>query len=137
MFELIPSKFRALNESHWPSFFTDDLFNPNWPTFKADISETDNAYVIEAELPGFVKDNINVEFRDDCLTISAKKDEAIEEKKNNFIRKERRFGHVMRTFVFDNVDGEAIKAEYKNGVLRLDLPKKEVKSPKIRRIEVN
>ena len=72
--------------------------------------------MVEAELPGFLKDNIQVEFNEDSLTIAAKKEEVTEEQKDNYIRKECRSGQVMRTFVFDNVDGAAIKAEYKDGV---------------------
>jgi HSP20 family protein len=137
MFELIPFKLKPVNESFWPSLFTEDLFSMDRSTFKADISETDKEYVVEAELPGFVKDDISVEFRDDSLIIATKQHEVTEEKKDNYIRKERRAGQVIRAFAFDNVDGEAIKAEYKDGILKLNLPKREIKAPETRKIEIN
>ncbi|MGE5607596.1 MAG: Hsp20/alpha crystallin family protein, partial [Bacteroidota bacterium] len=100
-------------------------------------SETENNYTIEADLPGFTKEQIDIAFQEGNLTISAKRDEVSEENKGNYLRKERRTGQLLRTFVFDNVDTDNVKAEYKDGVLKIDLPKKEVRPTEIRKIEIN
>lgn len=135
MFNLIPFGLRTADR--WPDLFNDDFFKTNWDSFKTDISETDNNYTIEADLPGFSKDQIEVAFQEGNLTISAKRDEVNEEIKGNYLRKERCAGQLLRTFVFDNVDTDNVKADYKDGVLKIDLPKKEVKPTEIRKIEIN
>ena len=135
MFNLIPFGLRTADR--WPDLFNDDFFKTNWDNFKTDISETENNYLIEANLPGFTKDQIEVGFQDGNLTISAKRDEVSEDTKGNYLRKERRAGQLLRTFVFDNVDTDNVKAEYKDGVLKIDLPKKEVRPTEIRKIEIN
>jgi len=135
MFNLIPFGLRTADR--WPDLFNDDFFKTNWDNFKTDISETENNYLIEADLPGFTKDQIEVGFQDGNLTISAKRDEVSEDTKGNYLRKERRAGQLLRTFVFDNVDTDNVKAEYKDGVLKIDLPKKEVRPTEIRKIEIN
>ena len=135
MFNLIPFGLRTTNR--WPDLFNDDFFKTNWDSFKTDISETESNYMIEADLPGFTKDQIEVAFQEGNLTISAKRDEVTEETQGNYLRKERRAGQLFRTFVFDNVDTDNIKADYKDGVLKIDLPKKEVTPTEIRRIEIN
>ena len=135
MFNLIPFGLRTLDRC--PDLFADDFFKTNLDNFKTDISETDNNYTIEADLPGFSKDQIEVAFQEGNLTISAKRDEVNEETKGNYLRRERRAGQLLRTFVFDNVDSDNIKAQYKDGVLKIDLPKKEVRPTEIRKIEIN
>lgn len=135
MFNLIPFGVRAVDR--WPDLFTDDFFKTNWDSFKTDITETENNYTIEADLPGFSKDQIEVAFQEGNLTISAKRDEVTEEAKGNYLRRERRAGQLLRTFVFDNVDTDNIKAQYKDGVLKIELPKKEVRPTEIRKIEIN
>lgn len=135
MFSLVPFGLRSINR--WPDLFCDDFFNTNLNSFKTDISETDKEYLIEAELPGFAKENIEVNYQNGDLSISAKHDEITEEKNDTYLRKERRTGHLMRTFVFENVDAENIKAEYKDGVLKINLPKKEITPAETRKIEIN
>lgn len=135
MFNLIPFGLRTTDR--WPDLFNDDFFKTNWDSFKTDISETENNYMIEADLPGFSKDQIEVVFQDGTLTISAQRDEVTEEAKGNYLRKERQAGQLLRTFVFDNVDTGNVKADYKDGVLKIDLPKKEVKPAEIHKIEIN
>ncbi|NLW48023.1 MAG: Hsp20/alpha crystallin family protein [Firmicutes bacterium] len=135
MFNLVPLSLRSIHR--WPDLFSDDFFKTNLDSFKTDISETDKEYVIEAELPGFTKADIEVNYRHGDLSISAKREELSEENNDTYLRKERRTGHVMRTFVFENIDAENIKAEYKDGVLYVNLPKKEVTPAEVRKIEIN
>ncbi len=134
-FSLVP--FGLRNVDRWPDLFNDDFFKSNLDSFKADISETDKDYMIEAELPGFAKDDIEVAYRDGALSISAKRDEVTEEAKGNYLRKERRTGRLLRTFVFENLDADNVRAEYKDGVLKINLPKKEVTPSEARKIDIN
>ena len=100
-----------------------------------DIKESDNEYEMEIDLPGFSKDEITVELNDGYLTVSAakgmSKDEAESEeeaKKGNYIRRERYSGSCQRSFyVGDAITQDEIKASFKHGILRLDIPKKEEK----------
>ena len=98
---------------------------------KTDVKETDNAYELEMDLPGFKKDEIQVSIKDGYLTISAArgldKDEQ-EKKTGKYIRKERYAGACERSFyVGENVTQEDIKGQFKHGILRLTIPKKEAK----------
>ena len=96
---------------------------------KTDIKETDDNYELIVDLPGFKKDEIKVSLEDGYLTIEAAKglDEDEQEKKTGkYIRKERYAGSMSRSFyVGDNMKQEDIKAKFENGVLTLQVPKKE------------
>lgn len=107
-------------------------------TFRTDIREKDDAYLLEAELPGFGKEDIHLDLQGDTLLISAKKDDVTEEKDSggSYIRRERRFGAFQRSFDVSNIDTDKIKAEYSNGVLKLLLPKKVAQLPSSKRIEI-
>lgn len=135
MFNLIPLRPRMIDG--WPDLFLDDFFKTGLDSFKADINETENDYIVEADLPGFAKEDIEVTFQHETLTISANRDELSEESKGNYLHKERRTGQLNRAFVFENVDTDNIKAQYKDGVLKVNLPKKEVKSIEVQKIEIN
>jgi HSP20 family protein len=89
-----------------------------------DIVEKDDAYKVSAELPGIAAGDIDVKFSDGMLTISGEKQEEKEEKKKDYFLSERRFGSFKRSFrVADGVDADKIEASFKNGVLRVTLPK--------------
>lgn len=137
MFSLVPFRMNALDRTFWDDFFGEDLIPAKFASFKTDIAENDKEYVIEADLPGFNKEAIRVEMVDNRLTISAKKDDAVEENNDNYIRKERYMGEVSRSFVMDDVKEEEIKAEFKDGVLKVVLPKKEPIQNRVRKIELN
>ena len=98
---------------------------------KTDVRELDNGYEIIVDLPGFKKDEIEVQLEDGYLTIEAAKglDEDEQEKKSGkYIRKERYAGACQRSFyVGDNLTQEDIKGEFKHGILTLSVPKKEAK----------
>jgi HSP20 family protein len=137
MFDLVPFKFGNFERSLWPEIWAEDWPLERFATFKTDITADDKAILIESELPGFTKEEITVAVDDNRLTISAQKDETKEEKKGEYIRKERRSGQMQRTFVLDGVTRDAVSAEFKDGILRLTLPKLEASEPKARRIEIN
>ncbi len=121
------------------SFFNTDFFPQaqNVGQMKVDIKDQDNKYILEAELPGVNKDEITVELKDDMLTISVQRDERFEETKENYIRKERRYGSQSRSFYVENVNAEDIKANFENGILSISLPKKEVKANNSKKIDIN
>ena len=97
---------------------------------KTDVRETDDAYEVDIDLPGFKKDEVKVALKDGYLTVSAAKglDEDDEDKKGHYIRRERYAGACERSFyVGEEVTQEDIKGEYKHGILKLFVPKKEAK----------
>ena len=98
---------------------------------KTDINEKKDGYELEIDLPGFKKDEITAELKDGYLTVSAAKglDEEEDDKKTGrYIRRERYAGACERSFyVGEDVTQEDIKGEYKHGILKLFVPKKEAK----------
>jgi HSP20 family protein len=105
--------------------------------FRADIKETEKEYVVEAELPGYDKENIEIDLIGDRLTISAKKNEEINEERENYIRKERRSGQVSRSFMVSGIKNEEVSAQYVDGMLKITLPKEEDTKPRSSRIDIN
>lgn len=134
MFGLIPFRFRNGANNTMPSlndmfedFFNDDLgisFNLD-NSIKADIRETNEAYLMQVDLPGINKEDIALDYNDKYLTISALRNDTVEDKRENYLRRERRYGQVSRSFYFDNVNDNQIQARFHNGVLEVILPKKE------------
>jgi HSP20 family protein len=115
-------------DSMFNDFFNDSFFgfagvNP----IKADIKETEKEFIIEAEIPGAKKEDIKLDLRDDRLTISVETNEETKEERDNYIRKERRFGSCSRSFYVENVKNEDVAAKYENGILSVVLPKSETK----------
>ena len=98
---------------------------------KTDIRETDGSYELEMDLPGFTKDEVKVSLENGYLTVQAAKglDEDEQEKKTGrYIRRERYAGACERSFyVGEDVTQGEIKGEFKHGILRLSIPKKEAK----------
>lgn len=105
--------------------------------FRADIKETEKEYVVEAELPGYNKEDIEIDLVDNRLTISAQKNEEVNEERENYIRKERRVGQVSRSFMVSGIKNQEVKAEYVDGLLRVTLPKEEESKPRSTRIDIN
>ena len=135
MFGLIPFRTNGVDrkggkiDDFFNGFFNDDFFSPmtnvfgNNQKFNADIKETENAYLVSAELPGVKKEDINLEYKDGALVISAIRNEEINEEKDNYIRRERTYGQIARSFHVENVDKEKVSAKFENGELHIVLPK--------------
>lgn len=103
----------------------------------ADITETDKEYLIKAELPEVKKEDVKVTLDNGALTISGERRQEKEQKEENEIRVERFYGTFSRTFALpDNIDPKGIRAETKDGVLRVHIPKTEVSTSKPVMIEV-
>jgi HSP20 family protein len=110
----------------------------SWPKAPAvDVSETDKAYEVTAELPGMDESNIEVRLADDVLTIKGEKKDEKEEKKKDYYVSERRFGSFQRAFtVPPGVDINKIEANFKNGVLTVTLPKSAQAQKSEKKIEI-
>lgn len=108
------------------------------PDFRTDIRELDGKYILEAELPGFAKEDIHLDLKDGILTISAQHSENKDEKneKGTYVRRERRYGSYSRSFDVTGIDEEGITAAYQNGVLELTLPKTIPVVPEARKIAI-
>ncbi|ADL08647.1 Hsp20/alpha crystallin family protein [Thermosediminibacter oceani] len=128
-----PAVFEFDVENFLDSFF--DFFSPQ--AIRIDMRETESEYIVEADMPGYDKNSIDIRYENNLLTISAQHDEFTEEKRDNYIHRERRRGSFRRTIpVPENVDAEKIRASYNNGVLQVILPKITPSKPTGRRIEI-
>ncbi len=141
MYSLIPFTRREANIFRYMDDIERSFFNNSLSgtaQFRCDISQKDGGYQLEAELPGFEKDDINISVDGDLLTISAsnESEESEKDKDGNYVRRERRFGSFSRSFSVDGIDVDAIKADYKSGVLTLDLPKAKASEPETRKIAI-
>lgn len=114
-------------------FFRTDAF----PQFRTDVTDEGDHYLLETDLPGFDKNDIHLELEGDTLTIRAERHAKTEQKeKDKIVRMERSYGSYSRSYDISEIDAEAIKAKYDNGVLQLTLPKKEQLPPASRKIEI-
>ena len=99
---------------------------------KCDVYEKDGKYNIEVDIPGYNKEEVNIEAKDGYLTISAEK--KIEKKEDNEEKKyfyhERRYGKVERSFYIGEMDTDKISAKMENGILKINIPKIEENSSK-------
>ncbi|TVP82458.1 MAG: Hsp20/alpha crystallin family protein [Alkalicoccus sp.] len=132
MANLFPKK-RQTDRMSFPSLFEgsqlDDLFDFSFKnTFpKVDVKEKNNHYEIKADLPGFDKNQVIVEYEDGYLTIKGEQEHSSETKDENdhFVRKERTYGSFQRSFYVGEIDENDIKGKFKNGLLTLEVPKSE------------
>lgn len=93
-------------------------------TPSVDISETDAAYLIKGEIPGVKKEDVRVTIEDGMLTMRGERKMEKEEKDKKFHRIERSYGSFMRSFRLpDDADETAVKAEFKDGMINVSLPK--------------
>lgn len=132
---MLPSIF---GENLFDDFFGDDfgmfpVWNGRNPLYgkhaknlmKTDVRETEDGYELDVDLPGFKKDEIQVDLKDGYLTIRAAKglDKDEQDKKGKYIRQERYAGACSRSFYVGDVEPQDISAKYEDGILRLSMPK--------------
>ena len=105
---------------------------------RSDICETDVDYVVYVDLPGIAKKDINIDFKDNILTITAKRASFSDrsDEYGNILASERSFGRFSRQYSFTNVEREKISAKYEDGVLTVTLPKTPEEISNSRRIEI-
>lgn len=147
MFNLVP--FSRRNEGlarrndffgidrFFEEFFNEPFFN-FWgnSAIRADIRETENEWLIDAELPGVDKKDIQIELNDGYLTISVEHNSETKVENENYVRRERAYGSYKRCFYVDDVKEEDIKATYKDGILSLTVPKAKSFKKQGRKIEI-
>lgn len=140
MYGLTPFAKNAFNLFNAFDDFDRDFFSGSMTanSCRTDIRDEGEKYVMEAELPGFSKDDIKIDINDDYLVISAEKSSEKEDKDDNgkYIRRERTTGSYKRSFGISDVKSDEISAEYKDGILTIDLPKKKAEPPVSKRLEI-
>ena len=146
MFEMRP--YRRNSMSTWNPFsemeemerrlFNNDFFSGRGlAEFKTDITDEGDYYELKADLPGFRKEDIDLHLQDGVLTITAKRQEEQEEKKEGkYLCRERRMGSCARAFDVSGIREEDITAAFEDGVLKLTLPKQGEPVPQSRRIAI-
>ncbi|MBR5410052.1 MAG: Hsp20/alpha crystallin family protein [Clostridia bacterium] len=145
MFDMIPfmtcrparrdpfREMEALERSFFGPWFSGEAAVP----FRTDIREKDDAFILEAELPGFKKEEIDVSLEGETLTIKAEHTAEQEEKKeDSYIRRERSYGSYVRRFDVTGVDTDALRAKFEDGVLQLTLPKSVPVKPEPRKLSI-
>lgn len=146
MTKLVPFNRRntGLLNTGFEDFYNmlDDFFSDNWSprslerdTFKINVQQNDTEYLIEAELPGVNKEEIDLDLNEGRLTISVKREEKINEEKKNYIHRESRYSSMSRSIYLADADAKGIRAKLDNGVLNIAVPRQE-KAVKAERIEI-
>ncbi|WP_130861853.1 Hsp20/alpha crystallin family protein [Bacilliculturomica massiliensis] len=139
MFDLMPfrknenSIFSYLDDLE-KNFFGD--LSRDVSQFRTDVLDKGDHYELKADLPGFSKEEIKIDLNGDMMTIRAEHREDKEEKKENYVRRERRYGSFVRNFDLNGIDKESISAAYQDGVLSLKLPKEAPQQPTAKQITV-
>ena len=114
-------------------FFDDDFFmnKKEKNLMKTDIIEKKDKYVLNIDLPGFNKDNINISLNNGYLNINAKEETKNDSEEDKVIRRERFYGECNRSFYLgEDIKEDDIEAEFKDGILIIDIPKKEIEDKK-------
>ena len=111
-------------------FFNDDFFTKGFgdnsvskDVFNAEVKENENGYSLVANLPGLTKDDVNIEYKDNYLVVSAKKNDVKEDKKDNIYNKTVHSEEYCRSYYVGEIDRNEIKAKFEDGVLTVDFPK--------------
>ncbi|MDN7246487.1 Hsp20/alpha crystallin family protein [Planococcus shenhongbingii] len=118
--EFFPSLFESTVETDVFNKFFGETHYP-----QVDIKEKNELYELQVDLPGFTKDDIEIEYRDGYLEIRGKKERGVESDEQNerYIRKERTYGSFRRSFYIGEIDEDHVTAAFQNGVLTLNVPK--------------
>ena len=109
------------------SFFGTDV---STNAMRVDVKDEGDHYLLEADMPGIKKEDVSIEVNDGVLTISADINQEKKETKEGYVCSERRSGHVERSFNLEGIDVGSIKADYRQGVLMVRLPKEKVQEKK-------
>ncbi len=140
MFDLIPfdhssgNVFDVFDKMMNDSFFggAERAFAP----FRTDIIDEGDKYLLKADMPGFNKNDIQINVEGNQLTIQAERKEEQNENGKGYVRRERRYGALSRSFDIEGLDASKINASYQNGVLEVELPKPVEEKPTSKVIEI-
>lgn len=126
----VTNSFKFYNTLFTPLSERSETQEYKW-TPTADITETDDSFEVRAELPGVTKDDVHISVKDNLLTIKGEKRQEKTDDSKDYRRVERRYGNFERKFTLPpKVEADSIKAEFKDGVLTLSIPKPEEAKPK-------
>ena len=139
MYSLIPFEKYTNNMDHFFDdiprfFFTESAERP--AAFRTDIRDEGDHFLLEADLPGFQKEEISLDLKGDVLTVTAHHQEEKEAHTGRYLCRERRYGDFARSFDVSSVQQRGITAAYENGVLKLVLPKKSAVQPESSKIAI-
>ena len=141
MFDLIPFGRNERNLFNYldnveRSFWDGSI--SNMAQFRCDVQDKGDSYLLEAELPGFEREDIGIDLDGTTLVITARhsSESGEKDKDGNYLRRERKFGSFSRSFNIKGIDTDAITAEYNDGVLTLTMPEKTPEVPAARRLEI-
>ncbi|TCJ19043.1 Hsp20/alpha crystallin family protein [Flaviaesturariibacter flavus] len=144
---LVRNHYRPVSNSAFNTLF-DNFFAPHASilsnnatatrsTIPVNVRETENAYLLDVVAPGFAKEDFSINLDQSTLTVSVDKKSEGEVKTEKFLRSEYKFASFKRSFTLDeSIDGSAVSAQYVNGVLTLNLPKKAEVKPSVKQIEI-
>ena len=112
------------------------FFKHQAPAFKTDVIDKGESYLLEAELPGFSRDEITAEIKEGVLLLKAEKKSSDDKTGDGYVRRERSYGSYQRSFDLSGIDEDGITAEYKDGILSITLPKEKVVIPEGKKLEI-
>ena len=142
---MVPFNKRNSGLTGFDDFYNmlDDFFGDSWLSrtfprgaFKVDVQENKNEYLIEAELPGIDKDQIDLQMNDGRLTISVNREDHVNEENKNYIHRERRVSSMTRSIYLPDAKADGVRARMDNGVLNIAVLKQENAAPRTNRIEI-
>ncbi len=134
MFDMVPFTTRYTSGKIWDPFR--EFFGTVCRSAATDIKETNDAFVIETELPGYDKSGISVNMKEGVLTVRAERQADNSSDGDSYIRRERSSETIERSFEVSGVDADAVTAAYANGVLTVTLPKIPEVIPEQRQIQI-
>ncbi len=127
---------RFFDEGFMRPFFSEDFMN-GAGSIAIDIKDEEDKYIVEAEIPGYTKDQIDIDVHDGMLTIKAEKQTEENVEKENYVYRERRQGSVCRSLTLDNIKEDGISAKHKDGLLMIELPKADPNKKDKRKITID
>lgn len=133
---LVP-KF-IFDDNLFDDFMFSNIKGNQFSNMRCDIYEKNGNICLEMDIPGFNKEDVNIEIdNNDYLIITAEKNSSSEDADDkNYIRRERIYGKIQRSFYLDNVDKESIEATFENGILKINMSKKNEKKLLSQKIEI-
>ena len=141
MFDLIPFERRGNNVFDvFDRMMDDSFFGQGMHDIlpcRTDIIDKGDSYLMRADMPGFNKEDIHIDVQGNQLTITAEHKQEISENKRDYVRHERRYGTLSRSFDIQGINAGNITAAYTNGVLELTLPKIQEVKPETKTIQIN
>ena len=124
------------DRSDWEQMASQILGKVTRPSFEMDVKDLGDSFCMEADLPGLSKGDLKVDVAGDLLTITVTRKSTRQEEEAHYIRRERFYGTAKRTFDVSAVDTQLITAQYDNGVLTIQMPKKESARTSMRSVTV-